>query len=87
VPPRWYPAAVTSDDPELTEWLASYRELLDAMRRLTALTERLLQRGAHGPLLSAEEAQDAHRDLEATRTAVEQLDAMLTLRRQQLRPM
>lgn len=48
---------------------------------------RLLQRGANGPLLSAHEAQDAQRELETTRAAVEQLDAMLLLRRQQLRQM
>jgi hypothetical protein len=46
-----------------------------------------MERGANGRLLSAEEAQDAQRELDMTRTAFEQLDAKLLLRRQQLRRM
>jgi hypothetical protein len=74
---------VAIDDPELAQWLESYRELLDAMRRLTTLIERLAARAS----LSADEARDVRHELETTRTPVEHLDAVLTLRKQRLRPM
>jgi hypothetical protein len=53
------------------------------MRRLALLTERLAARAS----LSPDEARDAHHEIETTRQGIERLDAMLTLRRQDLRPM
>ena len=44
------------------------------------LAERLLQRAT----LSDVEADHARQEIETTRAAIEQLDAMLTLRRQQM---
>lgn len=74
---------MTADDPELADLLVSYAELLEAMRWLATLTERLAARVE----LTAPESQDVTAELEATRALIDQLDAMLTLRRQYLRPM
>jgi hypothetical protein len=70
---------VTTDDPEVTELLDTSRELIEAIRRLLLLSGRLLSRAT----LTSDEAKDAKPE---TRELLEQLDAMLTLRRQQLRP-
>jgi hypothetical protein len=48
-----------------------------------AHAERLAARAS----LSADEARDARQEIETTRQGIEQMDAMLTLRRQDLRPM
>jgi hypothetical protein len=61
-----------SDDPELLALLDSYAELLDGMRRLTTLAERLLERAEKH--LTAQESADARRELDTARDAVERLD-------------
>ena len=73
--PRWRQTI-----PSLTEWPESYRDCSTRCGGLTTLTERLAARAS----LSPDEAQDVRRELETTRTAVEQLGAILTLRRQNL---
>jgi hypothetical protein len=45
--------------------------LLEGMRRLALLTERLAARAS----LSADEARDAHQEIETTRHGIERLDA------------
>ena len=60
--------------------LKAQHELINGMRRLLVLTERLSSRAG----LSADEARDGKHELDATRESLEQFDAMPTLRRQQL---
>ena len=67
--------------------LDGYGQLLEAMRRLLTLAERVLERGEQGQPLSAREAADAHEEIATTSAGIEQLDAMLTVRRQGLRVM
>jgi hypothetical protein len=83
---RFFSAAVAPDDPELLALLDSYAELLEALRRLTTLSERLLERAEGRKPLTSQEAADARRELEITRS-IERLEAMLTMRRQKLRVM
>jgi hypothetical protein len=73
-------------DPEATALLDAADAVLEALRRSLMRSERLLKRASHGPLLTPEEERDVRLEIDATREAVAQLDAMLTLRRQHLRP-
>jgi hypothetical protein len=75
-----------ADDPEVDALLAATSELLTAFRRLTRLSERLLG-SATGERLTPEQALQARREIETTREGIEEIDAMLTLRRQRLLPM
>lgn len=72
-----------SDDPEVTALLEANAAPVEALRRLTRLAELLLSRAT----LTEAEAQDARHELETTRASIEQLETMLTLRRQRMRPM
>jgi hypothetical protein len=72
-----------ADHPEVAALLDTCHALLDGKRRLALLTERLAARASR----SADKARDAHQEIETTRRGIERLDAMLTLRRQDLRPM
>jgi hypothetical protein len=78
-----YPADVPTDDPEVLALLDVQEALLEAMRRLLVLTERLLSRAS----LTDSEARDARHELDVTHESLKQLEAMLTLRRQHMRPM
>jgi hypothetical protein len=69
----------------LVALLESHAALLEAANRLTVLSERLLRHAT--PQLTRQEADDARRELETTRAALTHLDALITLRRQQLRTM
>jgi membrane peptidoglycan carboxypeptidase len=73
-----------ADDPDAL--FAATNEVLTALRRLTRLSERLLE-SATGEPLTPEQARQARSETETTREGIEQIDAMLTLRRQRLRPM
>src|SRR5687768_13300408 len=73
------------DDPELLALLESHAALLEAASRLTVLSERLLRHAE--PQLTRQGVDDARREIVTTRAALTQLDAMVTLRRQQLRSM
>ena len=75
------------DDPEVTELVAANTHLLDAMRRLVTLGDRLAARATSGPTLTPREAQDARAELDGVREAIERIDTLLTLRRQHLREM
>jgi hypothetical protein len=67
----------------VTALLDALSELLEAMRRLALLTERLAARAS----LSTDAVGQVRYEIETTRNGVEKIDAMLTLRRQNLRPM
>jgi hypothetical protein len=56
------------------------------LSRLLTFPDRLLVIATEQPLTS-EQALDARRELETTREGIERLNAILTLRRQDLRPM
>jgi hypothetical protein len=73
------------DDAEVAALLDTVKELLNGMRRLSDLSDRLITRA--GDRLTRDEAQDARRELETSRAGIEKLEAMLLLRRQRLRPM
>ncbi len=75
------------DDHEVNALLAANAHLLEAMRRLVTLGDRLAARATCGPTLTPDEAQDARAELDAARDAVERLDTLLTLRRLHLREM
>ena len=72
-----------ADTPETLDLLKAIEHLLEGMRRLTMLAERLAYRAA----LSEREGQDVERELTTARDHVTQLDAMVTLWRQGSRPM
>jgi hypothetical protein len=76
-----------TDDPEVTALLSANAHLLDAMRRLVTLGDRLAARATSGPTLTPDEARDARAELDAARETVERIDTLLTLRRQHLRPL
>jgi hypothetical protein len=57
-----------------------------ALRPASAAAALIIARAARASL-SADEARDARREIETTRQSIEQIDAMLMLRRQDLRPM
>jgi hypothetical protein len=76
-----------ADDPELVSLLNGYTELVEAMRRLATLAEVLLHRASTATPLTSEEAAQARHQIDVARDGIEHIDAMLTLRRQQLRPM
>jgi hypothetical protein len=80
-PPGKYPALMTAD-PETNALVDACTGLLEAIR-MTLLTERLAARAS----LSSDEARDVRQEIETTHAVIEQIDAMLTLRRQPLRPM
>lgn len=71
------------------------RSLLDALeatveagqRLPLTLSERLLQRAAIGPLLTNQEHEDPNHELRISRDALDQLQALVLLMRQRLRPM
>jgi hypothetical protein len=75
-----------TDDPELVSLLNRYTELLEAMRRLATLAEKLLERASTTTPLTSEEAAQARHEIDVALDGIERIDAMLTLRRQQLRP-
>jgi hypothetical protein len=77
------PRPDAAQDPEVAALLDTCRALLEGLRRLALLTERLAARAS----LSPDEARDARQKIETTRQDIEQIDTMLTLRRQDLRPM
>ena len=79
---RGYARRAMADDPELTAMLDALSELLEAMRRLSLLAERLAARASLNP----DETRDVQHEIETTRNGVDKIDAMLTLRRQHLRP-
>jgi hypothetical protein len=79
------PRHPSSDDSEVAALLDTITELLDGMRRLRDLADRLMVRATDR--LTAEELRDARRELEVTQAGIEKLEAMLLLRRQRLRPM
>jgi hypothetical protein len=58
-------------------------ELLEVLRRLALLTERLGARAS----LSPEEARHVRREIDTTRDGIDRTETMLTLRGQQLRLM
>ena len=74
-------------DPEVAALLDAIGELLDAVRRLTRLSERLLESATAGAPLTPEHARQVRTEIETTRGGVEEIQAMLTLPRQRLRPM
>jgi hypothetical protein len=74
---------VATDDPEVRELLLTIEQLLDAMRRLAELTERLAARSS----LNLDERRHVTAEIDDTLNSVDQLQAMLTLRRQRFRPM
>jgi hypothetical protein len=71
---------------EVAALIAATSELLEALLRLTRLSERLLE-SATRTSFTPEQALQARREIESTREGIEQIDAMLTLRRQRLRLM
>ena len=75
--------SLMADDPEVVELLQACVALLEALRRMTDLSERVLQRA----VLTQAESDDARQEIATTRAGIEQLDAMLTLRRQKFRAM
>jgi hypothetical protein len=72
-----------ADDPEVAALVDTCHALLEGMRRLALLTERLAARAS----LSPDDAREARQEIKTTRQSIEQIDAMLMLRRQDLRPM
>lgn len=77
---------MVTDGPEVVALLDATSELPEALRRLTILAERLLA-SATGESLTAEQPEQARRERDVACDGIERLDAMLTLRRQRLRPM
>jgi hypothetical protein len=75
------------DDPETVALLNGYRELLEAMRRLTTLTEVVLDRAFSGGALTHAEAAHARHEIGVARDGLERIEVMITLRRQQVRLM
>jgi hypothetical protein len=67
-----------ADDSETAALLDACTELREALRRMTLLTERLAARAS----LSSDGARDVRQEIETARDSIEQMDAMLTLRRQ-----
>ncbi len=61
--------------------------LLEAMQRLETLAQRLRDRAANGPPLSAMESADAERELSIVRENTNTLAGQLALFRQDLWPM
>jgi hypothetical protein len=61
--------------------------LLETLRRSLTQSERLLERAATGKPLTPQETRDVRAEIDGTRAGIEQLEAMLTLRRQQMRRM
>lgn len=61
--------------------------LLEAMQRLQTLADRLRERAANGPPLSAMESADAERELSVARRSTDVLAGQIALFRQDLRPM
>jgi hypothetical protein len=76
-----------ADDPKVVSLLNGYTELLEAMRRLATLADVLLQRASTATPLTSKEAAGARCEIDVAREGVERIDATLTLRRYQLRPM
>jgi hypothetical protein len=72
-----------ADDPEVSSLLAALSELLEARRRAALLAERLAARAS----LTADEARDVRHEIQTVRDGAERMDAMITMRRQNLRPM
>ena len=79
------PNDVDRVDREVTELLAAIAALLETIRRLSGLTDSVLTKCEARPLTPTE-LSDARHELETARVAVEKLEAMVTLRRQGLRP-
>jgi hypothetical protein len=75
-----------SVDPEVATLLDTTSHLLGALRRLHTLTERLLDAAMSTEPLTAEHVVAARSELDAARTGMDKFDAMLALRRQDLRP-
>jgi hypothetical protein len=62
-----------TDDSEVTELLDATSELLEGLRRMTTLAERLMER-ATGEPLTEQEARDARRELDTTRAGIKWFD-------------
>ena len=67
--------------------LAAMDALLEAIRRLTVLAERLRVRAESGPRLTAIEDADARHELAIARESVAKLEGHVLLLRQGMRPM
>ena len=76
-----------SADPEVASLLDTTSHLLQALRRLHTLTERLLDAATSSQPLTAENVTSARVELDAARMGIDEIEAMLALRRQTLRPM
>jgi hypothetical protein len=74
-------------DPEVANLLDTTSHLVEALRRLHTVTECLLDAAMSTQPLTAEHVAAARSELDAARTGIEKIDAMLALRRQGLRPM
>jgi 5-methylcytosine-specific restriction endonuclease McrA len=74
----------TPNEPYVQSLLAGYDQLLEAMRRLLVLSERLVDRATNGPSLTADEVRDAQHELTIARAGIERLDTLLVLFRQHL---
>jgi len=71
----------------LDETTRSLLDALEAMQRLETLAQRLRDRAANGPPLSAMESADAEREWSIVRENTNALTGQLALLRQDLRPM
>ena len=69
--------------PEVAALLDTLCELIEALRRSALLAERLVARAS----LTTDEARDVRHEIQTVRDFAERMEAMITLRRQNLRPM